>query len=175
MIGPEGADAKIDRDERRHRSREVRERGQSRKRGQPRRAVRRQRPHLAGLDVGQGQRGRRGPELSVAAEHRRRGRRTTGRRQVTHLQSGRGQQHLDRQVRRTVRPGRRVRDLARPLARVVDQLLQRRPSVLSRVLLVDDEQRWIGIEPRDADELIARVDRRAPEELVDLWCRRDAD
>ena len=74
-------------------------------------------------------------------------------------------------MRRAVEAGGAEDDLARLLLGVVDEVLEGLP----RRVGADHQHGRIGIDARDARELIARVVRRAPEELVDLGQDGDAD
>ena len=84
---------------------------------------------------------------------------------------GRQHEHLHRDVRRAVEAGGAEDDLAGPLLGVLDEVLERLP----RRVGADHQHGRVGIDARDAGELIARVVRRAPEELVDLGQDGDAD
>ena len=125
---------------------------------------------LAGFQVWRRDGGRRAPELGVPAEHRRHRRPAARGRQVTHAQATGGlEQHLRRHVRGAVGPGRREGDLARAPLRVVDEVLEILPGRLG----VHHDDHGVGVQPRDAGELIAAERGRPPEDRVDFRQERD--
>jgi hypothetical protein len=87
------------------------------------------------------------------------------------LDAGGLHEHLHGDMGSAVEAGGAEDDLAGLLLRVVHEVLEGLP----RGVGADDEHGWVGVDPGDARELIARVVRRAPEELVDLGEHGDAD
>src|SRR5439155_1684921 len=67
------------------------------------------------------------------------------------------------------RPGRREGDLARAPLRVVDEVLEILPGRLG----VHHDDHGVGVQPRDAGELIAAERGRPPEDRVDFRQERD--
>src|SRR3989338_2895789 len=100
-----------------------------RQRGDPRVAPAGQRTELARLDVGQ-HHGRAGGErVHVTAEDRGERRPRARVRHVAELDPGRVREKLHRHVQRAVHARRAERDLARPLFRVLDEVLRGLPGL----------------------------------------------